>query len=83
MEFSAENKRVAKLQLQEEFSGEFITDRKEIKKIESDTSTDWQSELDKDKTGNVKAHLANIQLILKNDPRLQAIKYDLFASILE
>ena len=79
MEFSAENKRVAKLQLQEEFSGEFITDRKEIKKIESDTSTDWQSELDKDKTGNVKAHLANIQLILKNDPRLQAIKYDLFA----
>ena len=79
MEFSAENKRVAKLQLQEEFSGQQITDRKEIKKIESDTSTDWQSELDKDKTGNVKAHLANIQLILKNDPRLQAIKYDLFA----
>lgn len=79
MEFSAENKRVAKLQLQEEFSGEFITDRKEIKKIESDTSTDWQSELDKDKTGNVKPHLANMSLIIQNDPRLQAIKYDLFA----
>lgn len=79
IEFSAQNRRVSKLQIAEEFKKEKITDRKEIKKIETDPTTDWQSELDKDKTGNVKSHLANMSLIIQNDPRLQAIKYDLFA----
>ena len=79
MRFASEDKRVSKLQLQEEFSGEYITDKAEIKQIEADTSSDWLEELDKDKAGNVKGTLANIGAIIQNDTRLQAIKYDLFA----
>lgn len=78
MRFASEDKRVSKLQLQEDGINAYITDREEIKRIEADTSTDWQSELDKDKTGNVKPNLANLSLIIENDPRLQAIKYDMF-----
>ena len=79
MRFASEDKRVAKLQLQEDGINAYITDREEIKRIEEDPTTDWQKELEKDKAGGVKSTLSNLELILKNDPRLQAIKYDIFA----
>ena len=79
MRFASEDKRVSKLQLQEDGINAYITDREEIKRIEEDPTTDWQKELEKDKAGGVKSTLSNLELILKNDPRLQAIKYDLFA----
>lgn len=79
IDLAAKDKRVSKLQLQEDGIDVYITDREEIKRIEEDPSTDWQQDLEKDKSGNVKSTLANIGAIIKNDARLQAIKYDLFA----
>lgn len=79
MELAGNDKRVAKLQLKEEFSGEFITDKKEIQNIEADASTDWMEKLEKDKAGNVKNTLSNLGLIIEYDPNLQSIKYDLFS----
>lgn len=79
MDLAAKDKRVSKLQLQEDGIDVYITDREEIKRIEEDPTTDWQQDLEKDKAGNVKSTLANIGSIIKNDARLQAIKYDLFA----
>ena len=41
---------------------------------------DWQSDLNVDKQGKVKDTLGNLALILRNDPRLKDISYNIHRS---
>jgi putative DNA primase/helicase len=41
--------------------------------------SEWKSKLERDKKGNYKTTLENINSILKNDEKLQGFKYDIFS----
>ena len=84
----ASNDRLTRLKLaeerKEEIENEFgaIADPADSKDTEniSTVDPDWESKLDYDKSGRVKDSLANIAIILRNDPYLKDIAYNIHRS---
>ncbi len=63
----------------EQAEAEFADEPEDAKTVRS-SSTDWQSELAVTRQGCVKDTLGNLALILRNDPRLKDISYNLHRS---